>query len=105
MRPLLATACICLLATSGSVASDQKLFNDRIDGASAVARVPSACTLISGLPMRVLARSWAAAIIVADSSCSAQISLRPPAWVCGLPAEWSTTRKRRLGAASAHWRR
>ena len=42
MRPLLATACICLLATSGSVASDQKLFNDRVDGASAVAPLPPA---------------------------------------------------------------
>jgi len=42
MRPLLASACICLLAASGSVASDQKLFNDRIDGASAVAQVPPA---------------------------------------------------------------
>ena len=40
MRPLLATACICLLATSGSVASDQKPFNDRVDGASAVAPLP-----------------------------------------------------------------
>ena len=42
MRPLIATACVCLLASAGSVASDQKAFTDRFDEASAVAAVPAA---------------------------------------------------------------
>jgi len=40
MRPLLATACVCLLASAGSIASDQKAFTDRLDEAHAVAPVP-----------------------------------------------------------------
>jgi len=42
MRPLIATACVCLLASAGSIASDQKAFTDRLDDAQAVARVPQA---------------------------------------------------------------
>jgi hypothetical protein len=42
MRPLIATACVCLLASAGSVASDQKAFTDRFEEASAVAPVPAA---------------------------------------------------------------
>ncbi|HEX2537939.1 MAG TPA: lytic transglycosylase domain-containing protein [Pseudolabrys sp.] len=41
MRPLIATACVCLLASAGSVASDQKTFTDRFEGSSAVAPVPA----------------------------------------------------------------
>lgn len=40
MRPLIATACVCLLASAGSIASDQKAFTDRLDEAHAVAPVP-----------------------------------------------------------------
>src|SRR3569623_418637 len=42
MRPLIATACVCLLASAGSIASDQKAFNDRFEDSSAVAAVPPA---------------------------------------------------------------
>jgi len=42
MRPLLATACICLLASSGSIASDQKPVGDRFDGGSIAAPIPDA---------------------------------------------------------------
>ncbi|MGN6572906.1 MAG: lytic transglycosylase domain-containing protein [Pseudolabrys sp.] len=42
MRPLIATACVCLLASAGSVASDQKAFTDRFEDSSAVATVPPA---------------------------------------------------------------
>ena len=42
MRPLIATACVCLLASAGSVASDQKAFTDRFQEPSAVAPVPAA---------------------------------------------------------------
>ena len=42
MRPLIATACVCLLASAGSVASDQKAFTDRFEETSAVAPVPPA---------------------------------------------------------------
>lgn len=42
MRPLLATACICLLASSGSIASDQKPISDRFDTSGAVAPIPAA---------------------------------------------------------------
>lgn len=40
MRPLLAIACVCLLASAGSISFDQKTFTDRLDDASAVAAIP-----------------------------------------------------------------
>ena len=48
MRPLIATACVCLLASAGSVASDQKAFTDRFEEASAVAPVPAAADTARG---------------------------------------------------------
>jgi soluble lytic murein transglycosylase-like protein len=42
MRPLIATACVCLLASAGSIASDQKPFTDRLGDEGAVAAIPLA---------------------------------------------------------------
>jgi soluble lytic murein transglycosylase-like protein len=44
MRPLLATACICLIASSGSIATDQKSSIDRFDGPGSVVSIPPAAT-------------------------------------------------------------
>jgi len=40
MRPLLATACVCLFVSAGSIASDQKASTDRVDDVGAVAAIP-----------------------------------------------------------------